>query len=116
MGEQENQELEFNLDDIMKEFSDHSEQSNVPEEETPETEMAVEESQPEEETITEEEPVAAVTGDTIRMDAIRPVTGDTVRMDAIRPKHSKLPKGEYRGAAPIDDEEELAAEEVPQEA
>ena len=104
MDELENQE--FDLDDIMKEFSDHPQQ---PEE--PEAELAEEISR-----TVEEEPVVekweeTVTGDTIRMDAIRQVTEDTVRMDAVA--HSKLPKGTFRGAAPLDEEEDLTEPEMP---
>ncbi len=118
MDEMENQELEFSLDDIMKEFSDHPEPLDEPEEETTETEKTEEDTEPAEQTLEEEKAKQEVSGDTIRMDAIRPVTGDTVRMDAIRPKHSKLPKGQYRGAAPIDDEEEeiVPAEQVQEKA
>lgn len=99
MDELENQE--FSLDDIMKEFSDHPQI-----EEEPEEELAVEQ---------EEEPQeqeGGVTGDTIRMDAIRPVTGDTIRMDAVRPAQGKLPRGTFRGAAPIEDED-LSKPEIP---
>ena len=99
MDELENQE--FSLDDIMKEFSDHPQI-----EEEPEEELAVEQ---------EEEPQeqeGGVTGDTIRMDAIRPVTGDTIRMDAVRPAQGKLPRGTFRGAAPIEDED-LSEPEIP---
>ena len=99
MDELENQE--FSLDDIMKEFSDHPQI-----EEESEEELAVEQ---------EEEPQeqeGGVTGDTIRMDAIRPVTGDTIRMDAVRPAQGKLPRGTFRGAAPIE-EEDLPEPELP---
>lgn len=92
MEEMERQE--FDLDDIMKEFSDHP--------------------QPEEESIQEaEREEAAVTGDTIRMEAIRPVSGDTVRLEGVRQAQSKLPKGIFRGAAPLDEEEDLTEPEMP---
>ena len=91
---------EFDLDDIMKEFSDHPQ----PEEELQEEITCAEELKAEE---------SPVTGDTIRMDAIRPVTGDTVRMDAVRPVQGKLPKGIFRGAAPLDEEADMAEPELP---
>ena len=114
MDELENQE--FDLDDIMKEFSDHPQQS-----EEPEAELAEEISRTVEEEPAVEEAGETVTGDTIRMDAVGQVTGDTIRMDAIRPEKSKLPKGTFRGAAPIVEEEDAPepareAQEIQEEA
>ncbi len=104
MDELENQE--FDLEDIMREFSDHS-QTEEPDKELAEeiSQIVTQEPEPEQ----EEQP--SVTGDTIRMDAIRQdtvrfeaVTQDTVR---IEPVQSKLPKGTYRGAEPIEEEDIL---------
>lgn len=112
MDELENQE--FDLDDIMKEFSDHPQQSEEPEGELEAEILRTIEQEPK-----PEKEEASVTGDTIRMDAIRQVTGDTVRMDAIRPEKSKLPKGTFRGAAPLEEEDipepAPAAQEQPAE-
>ena len=104
MDDMENQELEkqeFDLDDIMREFSDHSQPTEDTEEPAEEISKTL-----------EQETESTVTGDTIRMDAIRPVTDDTVRMDAIRPAKGKLPKGIFRGAAPLE-EEDAVEPEVP---
>lgn len=101
---------EFDLDEIMREFSDHPQPSEEPEEEGPATETEVPEEKKEE---------APVSGDTIRMDAIRQVTGDTVRMDTVRQAHGKLPKGTFRGAAPLEEEDlpepEQPVQDQPQE-
>ncbi len=117
MDEMEKQE--FDLDDIMREFSDH------PQAEEPE--LAEEISRTVEQEEEPEEQESTVTGDTIRMDAIKQDTvrfdavgQDTVRMEAVRPEQSKLPKGTYRGAAPLEEENisepELTAQESREEA
>ncbi len=109
MDEQENQE--FNLDDIMREFSDHS-QPEEPDGELVEQISQIIDREPE-----CEQQEGPVTGDTIRMDAIgqdtvrfEPVTQDTLRGEPA----SKLPKGTYRGAEPLE-EEELPPEPVVQD-
>lgn len=105
MEEMERQE--FDLDDIMREFSDHPQMEEEPEEDIAEEILRTAEEEP-----VQEQEESPVTGDTIRMDAIRPVTGDTLRMDAIRPAKGKLPKGTFRGAAPLE-EEDILEPEVP---
>ena len=102
MEEMERQE--FDLDEIMKEFSDYSQ----PDEETEAEILRTIEEEPE--TPKQE---SAVTGDTIRMEAVGQVTGDTVRMDAIRPAKGKLPKGTFQGAVQIGDDEDLSEPEMP---
>lgn len=103
MDELENQE--FSLDDIMKEFSDHPQIEDDPEQVEEISQTVEQEEEPREQE-------GKVTGDTIRMDAIRPVTGDTIRMDAVRPAQGKLPRGTFRGAAPIEDED-ISQPELP---
>ncbi|MBQ7341492.1 MAG: hypothetical protein IJW41_04930 [Oscillospiraceae bacterium] len=83
MNEQELQE--FTLEDIIKEFGDHPEPEDI---------VVVAEELPVEEAPAEEAPV--VTPEP----APTLVTGDTIRMDAIR-----LPKGEVKNAVLIEDEE-----------
>ena len=98
MDQQDRQE--FSLDDILKEFGIH------PDEEQPDNGAEV---APDSQ---------AVTGDTIRMDAVSgtaapadKVTGDTIRMEAIR-----MPKGQVRVAAPVEEEEEAPAPAAEEEA
>lgn len=98
MDQQDRQE--FSLDDILKEFGIH------PEEEQPDNGAEV------------APDTQAVTGDTIRMDAVsgtaasaEKVTGDTIRMEAIR-----MPKGQVRVAAPVEEEEEAPAPAAEEEA
>ncbi len=86
MDEMERQE--FDLDDIMREFSDHPE---------PEEALAEEISQ-----------TVAQGPDPEQEKEESAVTSDTIRMDTIRLDREQLPKGTFRGAAPIEEEEEEA--------
>ena len=103
MEEQERQE--FDLDDILREFSDHPQQAQ-PEQETVET-------LPEQMVSGDTIRMDALSGDTIRMDAVSADAGntdavpdDTIRMDAVR-----LPKGKVRIAEPLEEEQNTPEEE-----
>ena len=98
------QEEEFNLDDIIKEFSDHPEE-NAPEErseseqeEAPELTEEAEEADPLEETTEEPEEAEQVP---------TKVTSDTVRIERIPDV-----QGQVRGAAPIVEEPEETTPEA----
>lgn len=113
MDERESQE--FSLEDIMKEFGSLEDQSA-------ET-LAQAEAALEQENILDRPEETPVTGDTIRMepvtgDTIRmePVTGDTVRIgsvtqDTVRLEPVGFPKGKPTAAQPIEDEEDVPAQE-----
>ena len=103
----ERETLEFSLEDIMKEFSEH-----------PEFEQDVQEDPPAEEAPVADDTIRmdAIGTDTIRMDAVRTDTlpADTIRMetvsaDAVRLATEKLPVGTFRGAAPLEEEESVPA-------
>lgn len=88
---------EFDLDDIIKEFSDAPQE---PEEEQQIPEYPVEEE-------AEQPQPAVVTGDTVRLDTIaQAVTEDTIRLDRIPEAH-----GAVRNAQPIVEEEEIVTPE-----
>ena len=102
MDEQKNQEQEFNLEDIIREFSD-TEEVQQPQPEEPEEDV-----KPYDKEAIKEEQAAPqpsmVSGDTIRMEKIPEpqlamVIGDTIRLE-------KIPEtpGVVRDAQPIDDE------------
>ncbi len=96
MDEQKNQEQEFNLEDIIREFSDEA-QTQQPQQEEPEEDVK----QYDKEAIKQEQAAPASS----------PVTGDTIRLE-------KIPEtqGVVRNAQPITEEEpEIYQPEEPEE-
>lgn len=98
-GAEDNQE--FSLEDIMKEFGAEPDPQQIPEEEIPEEEIVEEES-------VEENPVSS--GDTVRMESLgnteeneAAMDGATIRMDVIDAEPTAQ---EVKGAAPIVEETE----------
>ena len=109
MDEKDILEQEFDLDDIIKEFSDHSQQEQEQQvEDTPPEES--EEQLPAEEApreASEEQPAPEDFGDTVRLD---PIPGEkvasTVSSDTIRIGTIPDIRGQVRSAAPIEEEEQ----------
>ncbi len=111
-----NQEEEFNLDDIMKEFGDHTQEP----EEAPaaETEAAVSE-EPEEPAEEPEVPAPAVTSDTIRIERIPEVQGQVRGAVTIHEEPEEQPAPVQEETEPFSDQwepeyEQPISEYVPQ--
>lgn len=127
MENKEKDMQEFDLEDIIREFSDLSDETpteKAPEQEVSEMTEDTEETGPAQEQPLEEE--SQVTGDTVRIavpQALREeepqsVTGDTIRLEPIREKQPECVTGDTIRMDPIaqpDEPEEEVAEEVQSE-
>lgn len=106
MDEKELQE--FNLEDILKEFGDPSEEVA---EKTPEDILLEVETEIHQQQEQQQEVSATVTGDTVRLDTVSAVgvTDATIRLDAIPEV-----KGKVNNAQPIEEEQETFVPEQPE--
>lgn len=114
-------EQEFTLEDIMREFSDAPDSKPVVQQLPPEKEKPQDLSDTIRMQTIKDASAQTVTSDTIRMDTLctqkqepKPLTDDTIRLeipetetvtvDTVRLSTDKLPKGQYKGAAPLAEE------------